>query len=334
MSANGEALRLEGVRKSFGKNEVLKGIDLDLAEHEVVCLIGASGSGKSTLLRCVNLLEPIDEGRIVVLGEEITAHGVKVNEVRRRIGIVFQSYNLFPHMSVLRNVTLAPRRVLGVSKDVAEVEATALLGRFGLADRRDEYPDRLSGGQQQRVAIVRALAMRPELMLLDEVTSALDPELVAEVLNVIRELAEGGMTMLIATHEMSFARDIASRVCFLDAGRILEQGPPTEIFSAPRSRGRNSSSNGSSRPDASKLRDVAELVVLEVVGSEPEAELICSFLRSAGIPCIQQPTNFAVGAGDGLAVVGPREIVVREENLDEARDVLRQQRPLGTDDID
>jgi polar amino acid transport system ATP-binding protein len=234
VSANGEALRLEGVRKSFGKAEVLKGIDLAVAEHEVVCLIGASGSGKSTLLRCVNLLEPLDAGRIVLLGEEITARGVKVNEVRRRIGIVFQSYNLFPHMSVLRNVTLAPRRVLGVSKDVAEAEATALLGRFGLADRRDEYPDRLSGGQQQRVAIVRALAMRPELMLLDEVTSALDPELVAEVLNVIRELAEGGMTMLIATHEMSFARDIASRVCFLDAGRILEQGPPTEIFFNPK----------------------------------------------------------------------------------------------------
>ena len=234
MSANGQALRLEGVRKSFGKNEVLKGIDLDLAEHEVVCLIGASGSGKSTLLRCVNLLEPIDEGRIMLLGKEITAQGVKLNEVRRRIGIVFQAYNLFPHMSVLRNVTLAPRRVLGLSREVAEAEATALLGRFGLADRRDEYPDRLSGGQQQRVAIVRALAMRPELMLLDEVTSALDPELVAEVLSVIRELAEGGMTMLIATHEMSFARDIANRVCFLDAGLILEEGPPEQIFTRPR----------------------------------------------------------------------------------------------------
>ena len=234
MSGNGQALRLEGVRKSFGKNEVLKGIDLDLAEHEVVCLIGASGSGKSTLLRCVNLLEQIDEGRIVLLGKEITAQGVKLNEVRRRIGIVFQAYNLFPHMSVLRNVTLAPRRVLGLSREVAEAEATALLGRFGLADRRDEYPDRLSGGQQQRVAIVRALAMRPELMLLDEVTSALDPELVAEVLSVIRELAEGGMTMLIATHEMSFARDIANRVCFLDAGLILEEGPPEQIFTRPR----------------------------------------------------------------------------------------------------
>ncbi len=228
------ALELEHVRKSFGKVEVLKGVDLEVGEHEVVCLIGASGSGKSTLMGCVNLLEPVDEGRIVIQGEEITARGVKVNAVRRRIGIVFQSYNLFPHMSVLRNVTLAPRRVLGLPRAQAEDEAAALLERFGLADKRDEYPDRLSGGQQQRVAIVRALAMRPDLMLLDEVTSALDPELVAEVLNVIRELAESGMTMLIATHEMSFARDIASRVCFLDAGRILEQGPPAEIFSDPK----------------------------------------------------------------------------------------------------
>jgi polar amino acid transport system ATP-binding protein len=236
MSANGQALRLEGVRKSFGQVEVLKGIDLEVGEHQVVCLIGASGSGKSTLLRCVNLLEPVDAGRIVIQGEEITAPGVRVNEIRRRIGIVFQAFNLFPHMSVLGNVTLAPRRVLGLSKDEAEEQATALLGRFGLADKRDDYPDRLSGGQQQRVAIVRALAMRPELMLLDEVTSALDPELVAEVLNVIRELAESGMTMLIATHEMSFARDIANGVCFLDAGRILEQGPPDEIFSRPRER--------------------------------------------------------------------------------------------------
>jgi polar amino acid transport system ATP-binding protein len=234
VSANGEALRLEGVRKSFGKVEVLKGVNLEVGEHQVVCLIGASGSGKSTLLRCVNLLEPVDEGRIVLRGQEITAQGVRVNDVRRRIGIVFQSYNLFPHMSVLRNVTLAPRRVLGLPREQADEEATALLERFGLADKRDEYPDRLSGGQQQRVAIVRALAMQPELMLLDEVTSALDPELVAEVLNVIRELAEGGMTMLIATHEMSFARDIASRVCFLDAGLILEQGPPAEILAHPK----------------------------------------------------------------------------------------------------
>jgi polar amino acid transport system ATP-binding protein len=234
VSANEQALRLEGVRKSFGHVEVLKGIDLEVGEHEVVCLIGASGSGKSTLLRCVNLLEPVDAGRIVIQGEEITAPRVRVNEIRRRIGIVFQAFNLFPHMSVLGNVTLAPRRVLGLSKGEAEEQATELLGRFGLADKRGDYPDRLSGGQQQRVAIVRALAMRPELMLLDEVTSALDPELVAEVLNVIRELAEGGMTMLIATHEMSFARDIANRVCFLDAGRIREQGPPDEIFARPK----------------------------------------------------------------------------------------------------
>ena len=212
---------------------MLRGIDLDVAEHEVVCLIGASGSGKSTLLRCVNLLEPVDAGRIVIGDEEITARGVDVNRVRRRIGIVFQAYNLFPHMSVLQNVTLGPRKALGRPARQAEAEATELLARFGLADKRDEYPDRLSGGQQQRVAIVRALALRPDVMLLDEVTSALDPELVAEVLNVIRELAAGGMTMLIATHEMSFARDIAQRVCFLDAGVILEQGPPGQIFSAP-----------------------------------------------------------------------------------------------------
>ena len=229
-----EALRLEGVRKSFGANEVLRGIDLELAQHEVVCLIGASGSGKSTLLRCVNLLEPLDAGRIFLNGRLITARVVDVNAVRRRIGIVFQAFNLFPHMTVLRNVTLAPRDVLGLSRGEAEAQAVELLERFGLADKREEYPDRLSGGQQQRVAIVRALAMRPDLMLLDEVTSALDPELVAEVLNVIRELAEGGMTMLIATHEMSFARDTASRICFLDAGLILEQGSPEEIFASPK----------------------------------------------------------------------------------------------------
>jgi polar amino acid transport system ATP-binding protein len=227
------ALELHGVHKSFGHHEVLRGIDLEVAEHEVVCLIGASGSGKSTLLRCVNLLEPIDEGRIVVGGDEVTARGVDVNRVRRRIGIVFQAYNLFPHMTVLRNITLAPTRVLGRTHDEADAEARDLLERFGLAARAGEYPDRLSGGQQQRVAIVRALAMRPELMLLDEVTSALDPELVAEVLQVIRELAAGGMTMVIATHEMSFARDIADRVCFLDDGVILEQGSPERILSAP-----------------------------------------------------------------------------------------------------
>jgi polar amino acid transport system ATP-binding protein len=229
-----EALVVEEVRKSFGKLEVLRGIDLVLAEHEVVCLIGASGSGKSTLLRCVNLLERVDAGRIVVAGEQITSRRVDVNRVRRRIGIVFQAFNLFPHMSVLRNVTLGPREVLGLPRRNAEAAALELLGRFGLADKAREYPDRLSGGQQQRVAIVRALAMQPALMLLDEVTSALDPELVAEVLAVIRELAEGGMTMLIATHEMSFARDIADRVCFLDAGVILEEGPPEQMFCAPR----------------------------------------------------------------------------------------------------
>ena len=228
------ALSIRALSKRYANLEVLKGIDLEVGEHQVVCLIGASGSGKSTLLRCVNLLEPVDAGRIVIQGEEITAPGVRINEIRRRIGIVFQAFNLFPHMSVLGNVTLAPRRVLDLSKTEAEEQATALLGRFGLADKRDDYPDRLSGGQQQRVAIVRALAMRPELMLLDEVTSALDPELVGEVLNVIRELAAGGMTMIIATHEMTFARDIANRVCFLDGGLILEEGPPAAIFGAPR----------------------------------------------------------------------------------------------------
>jgi polar amino acid transport system ATP-binding protein len=230
----GDAVRLDAIRKSFGDNEVLRGIDLAVGEHEVVCLIGASGSGKSTLLRCVNLLERVDSGRIFLGGEEITRRGVDVNEVRRRIGIVFQAFNLFPHMSVLRNVTLAPREALEMSRADAEARALELLERFGLADKRNDYPDRLSGGQQQRVAIVRALAMRPELMLLDEVTSALDPELVAEVLEVIRELATGGMTMLIATHEMGFARDIATRVCFLEDGVILEEGPPEQIFSSPR----------------------------------------------------------------------------------------------------
>jgi polar amino acid transport system ATP-binding protein len=229
-----EALRIEGVHKAFGTLEVLRGVDLTLAEHEVVCLIGASGSGKSTLLRCVNLLEPIQAGRIFVGGEEITARGVDVNRVRRGIGIVFQSFNLFPHMTVLENVTLAPRKARGLSRTDAETEAERLLARFGLADKRDEYPDRLSGGQQQRVAIVRALAMQPRLLLLDEVTSALDPELVAEVLDVIRELAAGGMTMLIATHEMGFARDVAHRVGFLHEGRILEEGPPEQIFGAAR----------------------------------------------------------------------------------------------------
>ena len=227
-------LELEGLRKSFGRTEVLRGIDLSVAEHEVVALIGASGSGKSTLLRCINLIEPVDSGRIVLAGEELTRRGVDVNAVRKRIGIVYQAFNLFPHMSVLGNVTLGPRLALGLSRRDAEARGRELLERFGLGARARDYPDRLSGGQQQRVAIVRALAMRPQLMLLDEVTSALDPELVAEVLSVIRELAEGGMTMLIATHEMGFARDIATRVCFLDGGVILEQGPPEQMFGSPR----------------------------------------------------------------------------------------------------
>ena len=228
-----EALRIEGLHKSFGDLEVLRGIDLVVAEHEVICLIGASGSGKSTLLRCINLIEEIDAGRIVVGGDEITAPNVDVNRIRRRIGIVFQAFNLFPHMTVLDNVTLGPRKALKLKPVEAEERAMALLRRFGLEEKAIQFPDRLSGGQQQRVAIVRALAMEPDLLLLDEVTSALDPELVAEVLNVVRELAAGGMTMLIATHEMGFARDIANRVCFLDKGRILEQGPPAQIFSEP-----------------------------------------------------------------------------------------------------
>jgi polar amino acid transport system ATP-binding protein len=232
--AGGEAVRIDGLHKSFGTNKVLKGIDLTVATHEVVCLIGASGSGKSTLLRCVNLLEPIDSGRISLWGQEITAPGIDPNLVRRQVGIVFQSFNLFPHMTVLRNVTLAPTKVRRLSRAEAEEDARALLARFGLADKEADFPDRLSGGQQQRVAIVRALAMRPQLMLLDEVTSALDPELVAEVLDVIRELAATGMTMLIATHEMGFARDIARRVCFLEEGRIIEDAPPAELFASPR----------------------------------------------------------------------------------------------------
>ena len=227
------AVEIEGLHKAFGRLEVLRGIDLTVADHEVVCLIGASGSGKSTLLRCINLLEPIDAGRIVIHGRDITDPAVRVDEVRRGIGIVFQAFNLFPHMSVLRNITLAPTEVLKVPAGTAEADALELLHRFGLEDKRDEYPDRLSGGQQQRAAIIRALAMRPDVMLLDEVTSALDPELVGEVLGIVRELAAGGMTMVIATHEMSFAREIADRVCFLDDGVILESGPPAQIFGAP-----------------------------------------------------------------------------------------------------
>jgi len=230
----GSAIEVADVHKSFGANEVLRGISLSVAAHEVICLIGASGSGKSTLLRCINLLEPISSGRICLLGQDVTVPGVDANAVRRQVGIVFQSYNLFPHMTVLRNVTLAPAKALRMPKAQAEDAAAELLARFGLADKRDEYPDRLSGGQQQRVAIVRALAMQPQIMLLDEVTSALDPELVAEVLDVIRELASGGMTMIIATHEMGFARDIADRVCFLEEGTIIEDAPPAELFTDPK----------------------------------------------------------------------------------------------------
>jgi len=228
-----EAIRLEDVYKSFGETQVLRGVSLRVAPHEVVCLIGASGSGKSTLLKCVNLLEPVDAGRILISGQDITSDGVDVNRVRRRIGIVFQAFNLFPHMTVMRNITLGPEKALGTARAAAEAHALELLERFGLSDKANEYPDRLSGGQQQRVAIVRALAMQPEIMLFDEVTSALDPELVAEVLDVIRELAKGGMTMLIATHEMGFARDIADLVCFLDEGVIAESGAPEAIFTEP-----------------------------------------------------------------------------------------------------
>ncbi len=235
MSANGSHfVSLQGVTKRFEDLEVLHGIDLDVGEHEVVCLIGASGSGKSTLLRCINLLEQVDAGTIVVDEQTISGTKVDVNRLRQKIGIVFQSYNLFPHMTVLQNVTLAPRKALGISRRDSEGHARALLRQIGLEDKADEFPDRLSGGQQQRVAIVRALATGPKLMLLDEITSALDPQLIGEVLELVRELAETGMTMILATHEMSFAREVANKVCFLDAGLICEEGPPEQIFSAPR----------------------------------------------------------------------------------------------------
>jgi polar amino acid transport system ATP-binding protein len=234
MSTNGHFVSLHGVTKRFDDLEVLHGIDLDVGEHEVVCLIGASGSGKSTLLRCINLLEQVDAGTIVVDGQTITGTKVDVNKLRQKIGIVFQAYNLFPHMTVLQNVTLAPRKALGVSRAEADERARRLLAQIRLEDKADEFPDRLSGGQQQRVAIVRALATEPELMLLDEITSALDPQLIGEVLELVRELAQSGMTMILATHEMSFAREVANQVCFLDAGVIREAGTPEEIFSAPR----------------------------------------------------------------------------------------------------
>jgi polar amino acid transport system ATP-binding protein len=233
MSANGHFVSLEGVTKRFDELEVLHGIDLEVDLHQVVCLIGASGSGKSTLLRCINLLENVDAGTIMVDGETITGTKVDVNKLRQKIGIVFQAYNLFPHMTVLQNVTLAPRKALGISRAQADAHARLLLKQIGLEDKADEFPDRLSGGQQQRVAIVRALATGPKLMLLDEITSALDPQLIGEVLELVRELAESGMTMIIATHEMSFAREVASKICFLDAGVIREEGTPEQIFSDP-----------------------------------------------------------------------------------------------------
>ena len=227
-------LRVAQVHKAFGERTVLDDVSLEVGTGQVVCLIGASGSGKSTLLRCINLLEPIDDGTIHLDGVDISEPGLDPDPIRRRIGMVFQSYNLFPHMSVLRNITLAPTKVLRRPKAEARDTALELLGRFGLADKAEAYPDQLSGGQQQRVAIVRALAMQPEIMLLDEVTAALDPVLVGEVLDVIRELRTNGMTMVLATHEMGFAREIADTVCFLQNGRILEQGPPAQVFSEPR----------------------------------------------------------------------------------------------------
>lgn len=233
MSTNGNFVSLQAVTKRFGDLEVLHGIDFDVAEHNVVCLIGASGSGKSTLLRCINLLEHVDEGTIVVDGQTITGTKVDVNKLRQKIGIVFQAYNLFPHMTVLQNVTLAPRKALGISRSQAQDHARALLRQIGLEEKADEFPDRLSGGQQQRVAIVRALATGPKLMLLDEITSALDPQLIGEVLELVRELAGSGMTMILATHEMGFAREVANKVCFLDEGVIREEGTPEQIFSSP-----------------------------------------------------------------------------------------------------
>lgn len=226
-------IEVEGLVKSYDEKVVLRDVDLAVNTHEVVCLIGSSGSGKSTLLKCVNLLVPIDDGEIRMDGKPITDPSVNPNTVRQRMGIVFQAFNLFPHMDVRRNITLGPIKVHGVSKEEANDRARSLLERFGLVDKIDEYPDRLSGGQQQRVAIIRALAIQPELMLFDEVTSALDPELVAEVLGVIRGLKDEGMTMIIATHEMGFARDVADKVCFLHDGVFLETGPPAKIFSDP-----------------------------------------------------------------------------------------------------
>lgn len=227
-------LQIRDVHKSYGDAEVLKGVSLDIERHEVVCLIGASGSGKSTLLRCINALEPIERGEILVDGDVVTGRGVDVNRLRRNVGIVFQSYNLFPHMSVLRNITLAPIRIGGVSKEEAEERAAVLLRSVGMGDKLNAFPDSLSGGQQQRVAIVRAMAMDPEVLLLDEITAALDPELVGDVLAIVRDLAKAGLTMLLATHEMGFAKEVASQVCFLHHGSILERGTPQEIFEDPK----------------------------------------------------------------------------------------------------
>jgi polar amino acid transport system ATP-binding protein len=227
-------LEVQRVYKKFGSVYVLSGITLDVELHQVVCLIGASGSGKSTLLRCINALEVIDDGVIRLDGDRVSGRGIDVDSLRQEVGIVFQSFNLFPHMTVIDNVTLAPRKVLGIDRAQAEEHAMQLLRRVGLAEKATAYPDRLSGGQQQRVAIVRALAMGPKLMLLDEITSALDPELVAEVLNIVRDLAAEGMTMMLATHEMGFAKEVSSKVCFLDQGVILEEGPPEQIFGDPR----------------------------------------------------------------------------------------------------
>jgi polar amino acid transport system ATP-binding protein len=226
-------LEIDGVHKRFGSNHVLRGVDLNVEQHEVVCLIGPSGCGKSTLLRCINALEIIDGGEIRIDDEVVSGRGVDVNALRQDVGIVFQSFNLFPHMSVLRNITIAPIKVLKVSAAEAEERARLLLDRIGLEEKADEFPDRLSGGQQQRVAIARALAMGPRVMLLDEITSALDPELVSEVLNIVRELASEGMTMLLATHEMGFAREVSSKVCFLYEGVVHEEGPPEQIFADP-----------------------------------------------------------------------------------------------------
>jgi polar amino acid transport system ATP-binding protein len=227
-------LEVRDLRKAYGDRVVLADVDLTVEPHDVVCLIGASGSGKSTLLRCLNLLEDVDDGVIVFDGREISDPRVDRREVRSRMGLVFQSYNLFPHLTVLDNCTLAPRRVHGLSRAAAEARARELLGQFGLADQAEKHPDRLSGGQQQRAALVRALCTQPTLLLLDEITAALDPELVGEVLAIVRDLADRGTTMVLATHEMAFARDVATSVCFLDDGRILEHGPPAQIFSSPR----------------------------------------------------------------------------------------------------